>query len=73
MLGVTGLLVGGRTPLEMVTESDPPAGPVEVTVMVAEEVSVTGQTVVETGMTMVETGQLLMPGPQLQMVDSLVV
>lgn len=57
----------------MVTESDPPAGPVEVTVMVAEEVSVTGQTVVETGMTMVETGQLLMPGPQLQMVDSLVV
>lgn len=42
-------------------------------VTVEEEVSVTGQTVVETGITMVETGQLLTPGPQLQMVDSLVV
>lgn len=44
----------------------PPVGPEPaVIVVVDEEVSVTGQTVVEVGTIIVLTGQSLMPEPQL--------
>ena len=39
--------------------------PAAVTVVMDEEVSVTGQTVVEVGTIIVLTGQSLTPGPQL--------
>jgi hypothetical protein len=44
----------------------------EVKTVVNDSVRVKGQTVVETGTVIVLTGQSLMPGPQVQMVTSLV-
>ncbi|OQN98915.1 hypothetical protein B0A48_15261 [Cryoendolithus antarcticus] len=67
------VLVGGDTPLEM-TCDECVAGTAEVSVIVtvAEDVMVTGQRVVDATVTTVVIGQLLTPGPQLQIVTSLV-